>query len=151
MSLVHGRKIISWINKLSGHVTWYQHYITSKDWKSQLEIIRVKKKKAYHIQNSDWNTQKSWSQFIKLCVLQVASATSTFAMVFSSSMSVVQYYLLNRFPVPYGKQLILTTRPGFLYRKETHRNCSYCHTGIKIHFNLTQLVFYSLLQLVISF
>ena len=34
---------------------------------------------------------------------QVASATSTFAMVFSSSMSVVQYYLLNRFPVPYGK------------------------------------------------
>ncbi|KAF2290725.1 hypothetical protein GH714_015179 [Hevea brasiliensis] len=29
---------------------------------------------------------------------QVASATSTFAMVFSSSMSVVQYYLLNRFP-----------------------------------------------------
>ena len=36
-------------------------------------------------------------------VLQVASATSTFAMVFSSSMSVVQYYLLNRFPVPYGK------------------------------------------------
>ncbi|CAL5371192.1 unnamed protein product [Camellia sinensis] len=32
---------------------------------------------------------------------QVASATSTFAMVFSSSMSVVQYYLLKRFPVPY--------------------------------------------------
>ncbi|THF96206.1 hypothetical protein TEA_008771 [Camellia sinensis var. sinensis] len=34
---------------------------------------------------------------------QVASATSTFAMVFSSSMSVVQYYLLKRFPVPYGR------------------------------------------------
>ncbi|KAH9711473.1 Sulfite exporter TauE/SafE family protein 3 [Citrus sinensis] len=33
---------------------------------------------------------------------QVASATSTFAMTFSSSMSVVQYYLLDRFPVPYG-------------------------------------------------
>ncbi|KAF5958150.1 hypothetical protein HYC85_005375 [Camellia sinensis] len=33
---------------------------------------------------------------------QVASATSTFAMVFSSSMSVVQYYLLKRFPVPYA-------------------------------------------------
>ena len=38
-----------------------------------------------------------------MCSLwQVASATSTFAMVFSSSMSVVQYYLLERFPVPYG-------------------------------------------------
>ncbi|KAL2493108.1 Sulfite exporter TauE/SafE family protein [Abeliophyllum distichum] len=33
---------------------------------------------------------------------QVSSATATFAMVFSSSMSVVQYYLLKRFPVPYA-------------------------------------------------
>ncbi|KAF9624912.1 hypothetical protein IFM89_015534 [Coptis chinensis] len=33
---------------------------------------------------------------------QVSSATTTFAMTFSSSMSVVEYYLLKRFPVPYG-------------------------------------------------
>ncbi|KAL6006225.1 hypothetical protein ACLOJK_040271 [Asimina triloba] len=32
----------------------------------------------------------------------VSSATATFAMTFSSSMSVVEYYLLNRFPVPYA-------------------------------------------------
>ncbi|KAM7524167.1 hypothetical protein LguiA_014069 [Lonicera macranthoides] len=38
---------------------------------------------------------------------QVASATSSFAMVFSSSMSVVQYYLLKRFPVPYAAYLVL--------------------------------------------
>ncbi|XP_027345112.1 sulfite exporter TauE/SafE family protein 3-like isoform X1 [Abrus precatorius] len=38
---------------------------------------------------------------------QVASATSTFAMVFSSSMSVVQYYLLERFPVPYAAYFVL--------------------------------------------
>ncbi|XP_057975242.1 sulfite exporter TauE/SafE family protein 3-like isoform X2 [Malania oleifera] len=38
---------------------------------------------------------------------QVASATSTFAMTFSSSMSVVQYYLLKRFPVPYASYLVL--------------------------------------------
>lgn len=38
---------------------------------------------------------------------QVASATSTFVMVFSSSMSVVQYYLLDRFPVPYASYLVL--------------------------------------------
>ncbi|XP_044487873.1 sulfite exporter TauE/SafE family protein 3-like isoform X2 [Mangifera indica] len=37
---------------------------------------------------------------------QVASATSTFAMVFSSSMSVVQYHLINRFPVPYGVKIL---------------------------------------------
>ncbi|XP_016551777.1 sulfite exporter TauE/SafE family protein 3 isoform X2 [Capsicum annuum] len=33
---------------------------------------------------------------------QVSSATATFVMIFSSSMSVVQYYLLGRFPVPYA-------------------------------------------------
>ncbi|XVF62018.1 hypothetical protein PTKIN_Ptkin08bG0182900 [Pterospermum kingtungense] len=38
---------------------------------------------------------------------QVASATSTFALSFSSSMSVVQYYLLNRFPIPYAAYFAL--------------------------------------------
>ncbi|CAA7402737.1 unnamed protein product [Spirodela intermedia] len=33
---------------------------------------------------------------------QVSSATATFAMTFSSSMSVVEYHLLRRFPVPYA-------------------------------------------------
>ncbi|GAB4850201.1 hypothetical protein Ancab_029495 [Ancistrocladus abbreviatus] len=33
---------------------------------------------------------------------EVSSATATFAMTFSSSMSVVEYYLLERFPVPYA-------------------------------------------------
>ncbi|XP_059460669.1 sulfite exporter TauE/SafE family protein 3-like [Corylus avellana] len=33
---------------------------------------------------------------------QVSSATATFGMTFSSSMSVVEYYLLKRFPIPYA-------------------------------------------------
>ncbi|KAI3869332.1 hypothetical protein MKW98_025057 [Papaver atlanticum] len=33
---------------------------------------------------------------------QVSTATASFAMLFSSSMSVVEYYLLKRFPVPYA-------------------------------------------------
>lgn len=33
---------------------------------------------------------------------QVSSATATFVMAFSSSMSVVEYYLLKRFPIPYA-------------------------------------------------
>lgn len=33
---------------------------------------------------------------------QVASATATFVMMFSSSLSVVEFYLLDRFPMPYG-------------------------------------------------
>lgn len=37
---------------------------------------------------------------------QVSSATATFAMMFSSSMSVVEYYLLKRFPVPYAAYFV---------------------------------------------
>lgn len=36
---------------------------------------------------------------------QVAATTASFAMMFSSSMSVVEYYLLHRFPVPYALYL----------------------------------------------
>ncbi|MBA0774750.1 hypothetical protein Gotri_009940 [Gossypium trilobum] len=36
---------------------------------------------------------------------QVSSATTTLAMFFSASMSVIEYYLLKRFPVPYGGDL----------------------------------------------
>ncbi|XP_057421670.1 sulfite exporter TauE/SafE family protein 3-like [Lotus japonicus] len=46
--------------------------------------------------------------FIELGIApQVASATATFGMTFSASISVVQYYLLNRFPVPYALYLTL--------------------------------------------
>lgn len=34
--------------------------------------------------------------------MQVSSATATFAMTFSASMSVIEYYLLKRFRVPCG-------------------------------------------------
>ncbi|KAF3320482.1 Sulfite exporter TauE/SafE [Carex littledalei] len=37
---------------------------------------------------------------------QVASATATFVMMFSSSLSVVEFYLLHRFPIPYALYLI---------------------------------------------
>ncbi|XP_075491345.1 sulfite exporter TauE/SafE family protein 4-like [Primulina tabacum] len=37
---------------------------------------------------------------------QVASATATFVMTFSSSLSVVEFYLLRRFPIPYGLYLM---------------------------------------------
>ncbi|XP_061336504.1 sulfite exporter TauE/SafE family protein 3-like isoform X2 [Gastrolobium bilobum] len=38
---------------------------------------------------------------------QATSATATLGMTFSASISVVQYYLLNRFPVPYALYLTL--------------------------------------------
>ncbi|KAL4560356.1 hypothetical protein LXL04_032506 [Taraxacum kok-saghyz] len=46
---------------------------------------------------------------------QVSSATATFAMMFSASMSVVEYYLLKRFPVPYAVYfLIVATIAAFV-------------------------------------
>ncbi|OMO81951.1 hypothetical protein CCACVL1_12122 [Corchorus capsularis] len=41
-----------------------------------------------------------------LFCLQVASATATFVMMFSSSLSVIEFYLLKRFPIPYALYLM---------------------------------------------
>ncbi|KAJ0793942.1 putative transmembrane protein TauE [Helianthus annuus] len=51
---------------------------------------------------------------------QVASATATFVMMFSSSLSVVEFYLLKRFPIPYGI---------FLVSKANNMVVSGCVTG----------------------
>lgn len=53
---------------------------------------------------------------------QVSSATSTFAMTFSASMSVVEYYLLKRFPIPYtlyfvGVAIIAAVLGQYLVKK----------------------------------
>ncbi|MBA0559646.1 hypothetical protein Golob_016599 [Gossypium lobatum] len=50
---------------------------------------------------------RSWWVIEEDNTFDVASATSTFSMAFSSSMSVVQYYLLNRFPIPYAAYFVL--------------------------------------------
>ncbi|WVZ24788.1 hypothetical protein V8G54_003332 [Vigna mungo] len=48
---------------------------------------------------------------------QVASATSILAMAFSASMAVVEYYLLKRFPVPYGVATAASLVGQYLVRK----------------------------------
>lgn len=45
---------------------------------------------------------------------QVASATATFVMMFSSSLSVVEFYILKRFPIPYALYLMgVSVMAGF--------------------------------------
>jgi uncharacterized membrane protein YfcA len=57
----------------------------------------------------DYKLNEIYVSIFYICILiglfhmKVSSATSTFAMTFSASMSVVEYYLLKRFPIPYGK------------------------------------------------
>jgi uncharacterized membrane protein YfcA len=58
-------------------------------------------------------------------ICQVASATATFVMMFSSSLSVVEFYFLNRFPIPFAVYLIcISILAGFwgqsLVRKLVH-------------------------------
>ncbi|XP_049365508.1 sulfite exporter TauE/SafE family protein 3-like [Solanum verrucosum] len=48
--------------------------------------------------------------FLQLGMLpQVSSTTANFMMIFSSSMSVIQYYLLGHFPVPYALYFVAVT------------------------------------------
>ncbi|KAL6637000.1 hypothetical protein ACP70R_024572 [Stipagrostis hirtigluma subsp. patula] len=59
------------------------------------------------------------------CIPQVASATATFVMMFSSSLSVVEFYFLGRFPIPFAAYLIcVSILAGFwgqcLVRKLVH-------------------------------
>ncbi|XP_062214721.1 sulfite exporter TauE/SafE family protein 4-like [Phragmites australis] len=59
------------------------------------------------------------------CIPQVASATATFVMMFSSSLSVAEFYFLHRFPIPYAAYLIcVSILAGFwgqcLVRKLVH-------------------------------
>ncbi|CAD6214357.1 unnamed protein product [Miscanthus lutarioriparius] len=59
------------------------------------------------------------------CIPQVASATATFVMMFSSSLSVVEFYFLHRFPLPFAGYLIfISILAGFwgqcLVRKIVH-------------------------------
>lgn len=84
-------------------------------------------------------------------VVQVSSASATFGMTFSSSMSVVEYYLLKRFPVPYGESVPHNTQivphkqrflGFFLLNTNIHHfdkkaRCTTSGKGIVIRINFT--------------
>ncbi|KAH1236910.1 Sulfite exporter TauE/SafE family protein 3 [Glycine max] len=68
---------------------------------------------------------------------QVSSATSTFAMTFSASMSVVEYYLLKRFPIPYGNTLLCSCSHCCCTGWAAFGEKGYCYTGENVsdHFH----------------
>ncbi|KAK9164198.1 hypothetical protein Syun_005100 [Stephania yunnanensis] len=55
---------------------------------------------------TDERSKKERRQLVLKDAYGVASATATFVMMFSSSLSVVEFYLLKRFPIPYALYLI---------------------------------------------
>lgn len=79
---------------------------------------------------------------------QVSSATATFAMMFSSSMSVVEYYLLKRFPVPYAFYfLVVATIAAFVGQHVVRRMIIILGRASLIIFILAFTIFVSAISL----
>ncbi|RVX17541.1 Sulfite exporter TauE/SafE family protein 3 [Vitis vinifera] len=88
------------------------------------------------------------SVFNSITLEQVSSATATFAMTFSSSMSVVEYYLLKRFPVPYAVYLVLVaTIAAFIGQHVVRRLISILGRASLIIFILAFTIFISAISL----
>jgi uncharacterized membrane protein YfcA len=79
---------------------------------------------------------------------QVSSATATFAMTFSSSMSVVEYYLLKRFPIPYALYFILVaTIAAWIGQHVVRKLIQYMGRASLIIFILASSIFVSAVSL----
>ncbi|KAG1335087.1 sulfite exporter TauE/SafE family protein 3 [Cocos nucifera] len=79
---------------------------------------------------------------------QVSSATATFAMTFSSSMSVVEYYLLKRFPVPYAAYFVaVATVAAFIGQHAVRKLINILGRASLIIFILAFTIFVSAISL----
>nr|AEI72271.1 hypothetical protein [Citrus trifoliata] len=79
---------------------------------------------------------------------QVSSATATFAMTFSASMSVVEYYLLKRFPVPYALYFFaVSTIAAFVGQHVVRKLINILGRASIIIFTLSLTIFVSALSL----
>ncbi|KAL4355013.1 hypothetical protein GQ457_06G009540 [Hibiscus cannabinus] len=79
---------------------------------------------------------------------EVASATATFVMMFSSSLSVVEFYLLKRFPIPYALYLMgVSLLAGFWGQYIVRRVISILKRASIIVFILSGVIFASALTM----
>ncbi|TVU09265.1 hypothetical protein EJB05_42723, partial [Eragrostis curvula] len=80
---------------------------------------------------------------------QVSSATATFAMMFSSSMTVVEYYLLHRFPVPYAAYFtVVASIAAIIGQHCVSRMINWLGRASLIIFILASMIFVSAISLV---
>lgn len=79
---------------------------------------------------------------------QVASATATFVMMFSSSLSVVEFYLLKRFPIPYALYLMaVSVLAGFWGQYFVRKLITFLRRASLIVFLLSGVIFASALTM----
>nr|GMC49050.1 sulfite exporter TauE/SafE family protein 3 [Ipomoea batatas] len=79
---------------------------------------------------------------------EVSTATSTFIMVFSSSIAVVEYYLLKRFPVPYAVCLtVVATFAAFVGQHAVRKVIAVLGRASLIIFTLAFIILISTISL----
>ncbi|PKA50403.1 hypothetical protein AXF42_Ash013492 [Apostasia shenzhenica] len=79
---------------------------------------------------------------------QVASATATFVMLFSSSLSVVEFYFLKRFPIPYALYLTaVAVMAGFWGQFFVRKLVKFLRRASIIVFILSSVIFASALTM----
>ncbi|CAK8571497.1 unnamed protein product [Lathyrus sativus] len=81
-------------------------------------------------------------------VPQVASATATFVMMFSSSLSVFEFYILKRFPIPYALYLVtVSVLAGFWGQFFVRKLVAFLGRASLIVFILSAVIFASALTM----
>ncbi|KAI5395800.1 hypothetical protein KIW84_062110 [Lathyrus oleraceus] len=79
---------------------------------------------------------------------QVASATATFVMMFSSSLSVFEFYILKRFPIPYALYLVaVSVLAGFWGQFFVRKLVAFLGRASLIVFILSAVIFASALTM----
>ncbi|CAL5207335.1 unnamed protein product [Lathyrus oleraceus] len=79
---------------------------------------------------------------------QVASATATFVMMFSSSLSVFEFYILKRFPIPYALYLVaVSVLAGFWGQFFVRKLVTFLGRASLIVFILSAVIFASALTM----
>lgn len=79
---------------------------------------------------------------------EVASATATFVMLFSSSLSVVEFYFLKRFPIPYALYLMsISLLAGFWGQYFVRKLVAFLKRASIIVFVLSAVIFSSALTM----
>ncbi|KAL7162461.1 hypothetical protein ACSBR2_042867 [Camellia fascicularis] len=77
---------------------------------TQMESKESQKSVVSIVENVRWKELGMlvavWVIILALQIAKVSSATASFAMMFSASMSVAEYYLLSRLPVPYALHFV---------------------------------------------
>ncbi|KAJ3694549.1 hypothetical protein LUZ60_010029 [Juncus effusus] len=123
---------------LKGVATWKKETIAKKEAERRLGLNGSEEIEYKSLPSGPTNSPQE----------QVSSATATFIMTFSASMSAVEYYLLKRFPVPYALYFsIVTALSALIGQKSVGKIINILGRASLIIFILSFTIFISAISL----